>query len=267
MFDPLSLIGTLGSSLLGGLFGMGAGNQQASATRAQAAAQERIAGQQIDWQREAAEMARQAQEEENRRRQIEASFRAAKLEDVAGMFQNLQNPQRVGGIEGLQDLGGMRDIASLLMGQDPSADLRKAAMRELGGSSNQLNAMMAQAGVRGSGFAAGQQRQLAGDVMSGLAQQIAQNRQQNLMGAGSILGQAGQMDLGMQQFNRNLDMQQNQFGANMDMERLSQIARLFQDDAFGANAPLPPGYGQTGANQGLAPTLQRRTVRMNSGRY
>jgi hypothetical protein len=204
-----ALFGAMGSIASGGF-------QAAAANRATSSA-ERSKRSELDWEREAAGLAQQAQDEENRRRQIEASFRAAKLEDVIGMFQNLEGLGSLG-----TDAGRLRNVASQLMSHDGEADLRKAALMELDRNSGALNAMLAQAGVRGSGFAAGQQRGLATDTMMGLARDIASNRQQNLLGGGQLLGQAANI---------------NQMMANFDLNKLGAIGNLYQDEAFGANAP------------------------------
>lgn len=234
------------AALLAALFGaMGTiasgGFQAAAANRATSSA-ERSKQAELDWEREAAGLAQQAQDEENRRRQIEASFRAAKLEDVIGMFQNLQGLGSLGA-----DAERMRSMASQLMDPGGEADLRKAAMFELGKNSDVLNAMLAQAGVRGSGYAAGQQRDLATSTMMGLAKDIAANRQQNILGASQMLGQAANI---------------NQMMANFDLNRLGAIGNLYQDDAFGANAPdigdLFGGYGRGG--NWMTPPKPKRTV-------
>jgi hypothetical protein len=192
------------------------GFQAAAANRATSSA-ERSKQAELDWEREAAQMAQQAQDEENRRRQIEASFRAAKLEDVIGMFQNLEGLGSLGA-----DAGRLRNMANQLMSNEGEGDLRKSALMELDRNSGALNAMLAQAGVRGSGFAAGQQRGLATDTMMGLAKDIAASRQQGILGGGQLLGQAANI---------------NQMMANFDLSKLGAIGNLYQDEAFGANAP------------------------------
>lgn len=205
------------TALFGAMGGIASGGFQAAAANRATGSAERSKQSELDWEREAAGLAQQAQDEENRRRQIEASFRAAKLEDVIGMFQNLEGLGSLGA-----DAGRLRDMAGQLMGRDGEADLRKAALMELDRNSGALNAMLAQTGVRGSGFAAGQQRGLATDTMMGLAKDIAANRQQNLLGGGQLLGQAANI---------------NQMMANFDLNKLGAIGNLYQDEAFGANAP------------------------------
>ena len=206
------------TALFGAMGGIASGGFQAGAANRATDAASRSKQAELDWQRQAAQMERDAQEEENRRRQIEASFRAAKLEDVIGMFQNLE------GLGGLgQDADQLRGLASRLTSHEGEADLRKAAMYELDKNSGMLNAMLAQSGVRGGGYAGMQQRGLMSDTIMGLSRDIANNRQQNLLGAGNLLSQAGSLNQMMQGF---------------EMDRLSNIGRLFQDDAFGPNAPL-----------------------------
>lgn len=216
--DPLTL--AFISYVLPALIGAGgaaiSGSQSANATRNAASAQERSASEQIAWEREAAQMGQQAQEEENRRRQLEASFRAANLEDVIKMFEGLGNSS---------EMRGMSQIAQQLMNGEGGTDLRKNAMRELDMNSGMLNAMLAQSGVMGSGFGAEQQRGLMTDTMMGLARDMTQNKTQNLMGAANLLGQSQQMNMG----------------------RLGAIGSLYQDDAFGANAPMT---GFPGGNPG-----------------
>lgn len=209
---------------------------------------------------------------------------------------------RVGSaLEGL-DTGRMREIAELLASQDDSADMRKSALRELDQSGGALNAMLAQAGVSGSGFAAGQQRGLTSDVLMGLARDIATHRSANLQAAGTLhgqergirsgalqgaagaFGQAGQLQLGaqgnlIQALNAAvgargeagrlqlgalegalrgttsaeqlrgqglqglLDQQRmlqdaDQHKNLLDLRSLENISQIFQDEAFGANAPF-----------------------------
>lgn len=241
----------------------------------------------IDWLREAAEMAQRATEEENKRRSAEAQHRAANLTDVANMFKGLDfGPggdymnrfDRLSGAGGdisantapLTGLAGqvgsmnfddLRGIADILMNTDDRVDLRKSAMHELDRNSGMLNAMLAQSGVSGSGFAAGQQRGLMTDTMMGLAQAISQNRFQNLMGAGGLRGQAHEFDLGARGLQGNLLGQaasldlQGQLGRSshasgmasllaqlgqLQLNRLSGIADLYRDDAFGPNLPYEP---------------------------
>lgn len=205
--DPISLLIALGPAIIGAIGRGVAGSQQAGATRSAASAQERSATEAIEWERESALMGQKATEEENRRRQVEASFRAANLEDVIKMFEGLGNSG---------EMAGMSQIAQQLMSGDGGTDLRKNAMRELDMNSGMLNAMLAQSGVTGSGFGAQQQRGLMTDTMMGLARDMTQNRTQNLMGAANLLGQSQQMNMG----------------------RLGAIGSLYQDDAFGANAPM-----------------------------
>lgn len=78
--------------------------------------------------------------------------------------------------------------------------LRGQAARELGAASQALNAQLAQRGIYSSGAAIGQQRQLAGDVYSQLAQAInADQLQRQQIGLGALgqqamlSGQAAQM--------------------------------------------------------------------------
>lgn len=200
--DPI----TAAIMIFGSLFASGLNAQgQASAARDNRSAKEK----ELDFARESRDMEYEAQDEENRRRQTEAAFRAAKLEDVAAMFEGLGGP---GG-----DMDMLRNLGNQLLSQDSGADLRQQAMRGLDRDGGMLNAMLAQSGVMGSGFGAEQQRGLAGDVISNLAQAMASNRQQNIMGAGQMFGQAG----------------------GLDLSRIGSIGNLFQDDAFGPNAPMP----------------------------
>lgn len=387
--DPISaLIGLFGTIAGGGLALTG---QQAQANAAKTASQNELDMHKmtLDWQREAAGMAQDATEEENRRRQIEAAFRAGKLEDVVKMFQGLQGPgttagmstpgsinvgdvsagsvgwerlgsQQIGAMSGLQqllgqidpsalsnmvrggagpDIRGIRNAAAEMASRSDAANLRRTASRELDAGSEQMAALMAQQGLTGSGYAGTQQRALAGQTMSGLSQAIAENRRANLMGAGQLFGQSGGLDInrrtgaanaaisgagtGFQgmgldlnrltanqqaalqaglanqstglsagqfnvgnalqaalanqqmgfntqsqnianlmnadQFNANLAWNQAQAGSQFDMSRLAQIAGIYGDAAFGANAPLPEGYGVQpgGANDFDTTAVQR----------
>lgn len=206
--------------LLGNLFGFGGEKAKADAERAASeaatAAQERIAAEELQYQREAGLLGFEGGLAEQRRRQQEAAFRAGKLEDVVGLFENLQGPQfqafsptsiqatqvaapgpisaeRVG-YETLgpsSDVAAMRELAQQLSAEDSGVDLRRAAMRELDLGGESLNAMLAAQGVRGSGYGAMQARGMAGDVMSNLARDISQQRMQALTGAANIYQGAG----------------------------------------------------------------------------
>lgn len=234
-----TLLASLIPALVGGMFSAGQTGMEKSRAASDRSESARQFDLELDLQKRAMEEAKRATEEENRRRQIEASFRAGKLEDVANMFMNLGQS---GGTSDMMRLAG--ELAS----PDSYADIRKSAMRELEQSSGALNAMMAQAGLRGSGFSAGQQRGLASDVLMGLSRDIAGQRSANLQAAGNLFGQATQLDL----------------------SRLGNIANLFSDEAFGANAPLASGYGMFGANQGLEgmvggmDTIRRRGPLVNT---
>lgn len=209
------------ATLLSGLFGamgstFGAGVQGAAANRA-TESNERMKKQELDWLRQAAGLNFDAQETENERRTGEAQFRAAKLEDIVKMFQGLEGPAGLA-----EDAGRLRGFASQVMEDGWEGNLRKSAMGELSRNSGALNAMLAQSGVMGSGFAAGQQRSLASDTMMGLARDIAAQRGQNMSMAGNFLGQAGQL---------------SSLIGNFDLNRLQSIGSIYQDDAFGANMP------------------------------
>jgi len=204
-----TLFGFLGNLLTGGMQASAtrqAGAQQAATSRESLAEQRRQFEETMKWMRESAGLAQEGQELENIRRSQEAQRRAARLEDVAAMFGDVR------GMAGLEDIAGR-------MAPGGEADLRKAAMRELERGSGQLGAALASQGLTSSGYGARQQRGLAGDVTMGLAQQIAQNRMQQLMGQAGILGQL----------------------TSADLARLGSIANIYQDEAFGADLPYNPG--------------------------
>jgi hypothetical protein len=214
--DPITL-GALISALFaagGQVFGAAA---QGSAANRATASNERLKQQELDFLRQSALLNFDAQENENERRTGEAQFRAAKLEDIVKLFQGLEGPAGLG-----EDADRLRGMASQMMEGGWEGDLRKAAMGELGRNSGALNAMLAQSGVLGSGFAAGQQRGLAADTMMGLARDIAAQRGQNMGMAGNFLGQAGQL---------------SSLLGNFDLNRLNSIGSIYQDEAFGANMP------------------------------
>jgi len=238
------------------------GRQKANAQKSAAKQQADIAREELQFSRESGLLGFEAGIAEQRRRQQEAAFRAGKLEDVASMFQGLQGPsggyqsvtaQQVGP---LAQVAEMEDIAREMRAQEGSLDLRRAAMRELDLGGDAMNAALAASGVRGSGFGASQVRGMTGDVLGGLAQQIQQSRMQALSGAAGIMGQAGQMDLSRLTANQQaalnaavsnqgaalqaagINQQAAQAAANFGLQRAQGISQVYQDEAFGANAPL-----------------------------
>jgi hypothetical protein len=138
--DPLTLfLQFVLPSLIGAGGQMfGAGVQGQAANRATDATT-RMKQQELDWQKQATLFGFDAQEEENERRSREAQFRAAKLEDIAKMFENLEG---LGGLKG--DADKLRGFADQMMQGDDETDLRRAAMGELSRNGGALNAMLAQ---------------------------------------------------------------------------------------------------------------------------
>lgn len=236
-----SLFNFFGNLLTGGMQASAtqqAGAQQTQLSREALAEQRRQFEESMKWMRESAGLAQEGQELENIRRSQEAQRRAARLEDVAAMFQDVEG------------MAGLRDVAGR-MAPGGEADLRKAAMRELERGSGQLGAMLASQGLTSSGYGAQQQRALAGDVTMGLAQQIAQNRMQQLMGQAGIFGQL----------------------TSADLARLGSIADIYRDEAFGADLPYNPGelrdlYREmmgTGGGTVTSPAIPGGTVSGASG--
>lgn len=238
---------------------------QANASRDAANRQAQSTEAQLDFQRQAGAYGMEGSILENRRRQQEAAYRAANLEDVANMFRGMEGPQfgtvsadtvSAQQIGELQETQEMRDLAGALARQDDSLDLRRAAMREAEQGMEGLNAQMAAMGVRGSGFGASQAQGMQADMLSGLAQQISNQRMQATQAAGQLFGQAGQMNLGRQQANQQsalqaatanqaaqlqaagINQRAAQAAADFNLMRGQNISQLMQDEAFGANAPL-----------------------------
>jgi len=259
---PLEWIIPAAATVFGSIIG-NRGRQRAARTSAQG--QQEITEQQLASQRESALLGMESGMLEQRRRQQEAAFRAGKLEDVASMFQGLQGPSFGGAtaqqvtaqqVGPLAQVAELEDMAREMRAQEGSLDLRRAAMRELDLGGEAMNAALAASGVRGSGFGASQVRGMTGDVLGGLAQQIQQSRMQALSGAAGIMGQAGQMDLSRLTANQQaalnaavsnqgaalqaagINQQAAQAAANFGLQRAQGISQVYQDEAFGANAPL-----------------------------
>lgn len=214
------------SAIIGAIGGLLGGGMQMHGQNRSNQMQYQSHQDQLAWEREAAQMGQAAINEENQRRSKEAQFRAAKLEDVAGMFGKLEGIGEMGDV----GQGQMREMAQMLMSGNDSANLEKSAMHALSRNSGMLDASLAGRGLFSSGYAAQNQQGLASDTMMGLARDISQNRQQNMGMASGLLGQAGQWD--MSRYQHGLA------GRQFDMDRLAQIAQLYMDDSFGANAPM-----------------------------
>jgi hypothetical protein len=165
---------------------------------------------------------RAAAERENLQRRQEFDLnqrRAARLEDIAGLFHD----QRDRRPEGMDQMGQMAAQLSMAGGgPDSSRTLERAAMQGLQRQSGMLDAGLAARGIYSSGAALGQQRALASDTMMGLSRDIAADRRQGQQlqmqgqqGAANIFGQMGQLD------------QQNQ------LAMLQGIAQLMSDPSMG----------------------------------
>jgi hypothetical protein len=204
----MDILGFL-NALLGGAGSIIGGSMQANAQNRATASQRESEKERLAWEQRYAQMQADAQDEENLRRTQEAQFRAAKLEDVAGMLQALQ---------GMGDSDRLRSMGSDLLGNQDYGGLERAAMRGLERSSGMLDASLASRGLFSSGYAAQSQRGLAGDVMANLARDIANQRTSNMGMAANMFGQAG----------------------SLDMSRIGQLANIFSDDSFGANLPYTP---------------------------
>lgn len=111
------------------------------------------------------------------------------LRQLIGQGSDVSDIRRMAG--SVEDVSGLESIAASLMSADDSADLRTSAMRELSRGGDTMAALMAQQGVRGSGFAAGQQREMGAEVFSNLAERIASSRRENLLGSAGVMGQIG----------------------------------------------------------------------------
>jgi AraC-like DNA-binding protein len=117
-----------------------------------------------------------------------ANIDMSQMDNLINRATNVEGFDRISGQ--LEDVSELESIAGTLLSREDVADLRKSAMTTLEGSSEALNAMLAQQGIRGSGFAAQQQRQLASEVMGGLASDISRQRTEALGTAAGVLGQA-----------------------------------------------------------------------------
>jgi hypothetical protein len=154
--------------------------------------------------------------------------RAARLEDVAGMFRDF-GAEQVGAPRGMAQ---MEQTAQALMGlgaQSSRGMLERSAGETLRRQSGVLDAALASRGIFNSGAGMGQQRQLAGDVMMGLSRDIAGDRQagmQQLMqaqqAAGGLFGQVG-----------GLDQQRQAMNLQRAMAALQGQAGIYSDEAFG----------------------------------
>jgi hypothetical protein len=177
--DPLMMMLISG---LGGLFG------GVSKTRAQSR-ENQVAAQQENLRRQA-EM--DARNQELRLGGEVATRRAAKLEDLAGIFREFG--QKENPYARQQSM-----LAERMMGDDGRGMLQAEAMRQLERGSGMMDGALAARGMYSSGYGVNQQRMLGSEMMGSLAQAIAQNQMQGAQGASSIYAGLGQNDLQRQQ--------------------------------------------------------------------
>lgn len=121
-----------------------------------------------------------------------ATRRAAKLEDLAGVFRQFgerQNPYA----------GQQQAIAQQLMGPNGQGLLQAEAARQLERNSGMLDSALAARGMYSSGYGVNQQRMLSSEMMGSLAQAIAQNRAQGLSAASNIYSGLSADDMQRQQ--------------------------------------------------------------------
>jgi hypothetical protein len=177
--DPLTMMILSG---LGGLFG-GISRTRAQGRENQAAADQENLRRQAELD---------ARNQELRLGGEVATRRAAKLEDLAGIFKEFgqkQNPYA----------RQQSMLAERMMGDDGRGLLQAEAMRQLERGSGMLDGALASRGMYSSGYGVNQQRLLGGEVMGSLAQAIAQSQMQGMQGASNIYAGLGQDDMQRQQ--------------------------------------------------------------------
>jgi hypothetical protein len=221
--DPITMAIMAGISGLGGLFSS-IGKTRAASRENQAQTQKENLAMQLQLDARNKELGMGVEM---------AGRRAAKLEDLAGIFREFGDRQDPFARQ-------QADIAEHMMGADGRGLLQAEAQRQLERGSGFMDSVLASRGMHSSGYGATQQRMLASETMGSLAQAIAQNQMQGLAGASNIYGGLGQQD--MQRQMAMLSGLQGIYGDQAWSMAGMDPSQFMLDPEMYRNAPLTAGF-------------------------